>query len=334
MLSWDDSLPSDIIKTFKSTTKYLSLLSDISLPRWLGAPADGRLCINIFCDASPVAIAAIAYSMSPSRSTCLLIAKSRLVKKNLETMPQLELAAASLGTHLLEFIRVAIGNRILKVCMWSDSSIVLSWIRGCNPLLDAYTKTRVFWLQNIGKDVEWRHIASEENNADIALRGTTPEVLKSDHMWWTGPTWLSGPEDMFPKSKADPIQSVEEAERMVVVSMAKGSESNELLESIVARSTLLCKCIQILVRVQKAVKQFCHEKFVLETGAEDIMQAKKTMILLAQSNMERTSGWLKTINTYIDEDGIVKAKTRLTNSTISHLEIYPVVLPKLSPMLI
>ena len=45
--------------------------------------------------------------------------------------------------------------------------------------------------QTFLKPVNWRHVRSEENPADAAIRGPDAMTLKSSSLWWHGPSWLS-----------------------------------------------------------------------------------------------------------------------------------------------
>ena len=46
-------------------------------------------------------------------------------------------------------------------------------------------------VQEVLKPVNWRHVRSEENQADAATRGHDGMTLKSSSLWWQGPSWLS-----------------------------------------------------------------------------------------------------------------------------------------------
>ena len=40
------------------------------------------------------------------------------------------------------------------------------------------------------KDTSFRYIASEQNPADIAMRGSVVSEIKQSTLWWHGPSWL------------------------------------------------------------------------------------------------------------------------------------------------
>ena len=89
------------------------------------------LCI--FSDASNQAFGACAYirwrNGSNKYDTRFIAAKSRVAQLKLMTMPHLELQAAVLATRLYRSIIEKSQLQFEKVVFFSDSDIILSWIR-------------------------------------------------------------------------------------------------------------------------------------------------------------------------------------------------------------
>ena len=46
------------------------------------------------------------------------------------------------------------------------------------------------------KQINWRHVPTEENPADVGSRGGYVSRLKA--LWWQGPHWLAKPQDWLP----------------------------------------------------------------------------------------------------------------------------------------
>ncbi len=77
---------------------------------------------------------------------------------------------------------------------WLDSSVALHWIRG-NGSYRQFVANRVEKIRE-HTAVEWRHVNTEENPADLASRGGS---VGDKDSWWNGPTWLKDMEEWPPE---------------------------------------------------------------------------------------------------------------------------------------
>ena len=118
----------------------------------------------------------------------LAMAKSRFAptKKKL-TLPELErmaaLTAARLASHLQEQLQV------MRVTLWSDSQIVLHWLKG-TKLLKPFLNTCIQEVKKLTSISNWRYCPTTENPSDLLKRGITAHQLKTSSLWKHGPTWL------------------------------------------------------------------------------------------------------------------------------------------------
>ena len=76
--------------------------------------------------------------------------------------------------------------------VWSDSQIVLHWIKSQKPL-PVFVQHRTAEIQFLLPQANWSYCPTSENPVDLLSRGTTIEVLKSSLLWNHGPTWLTTP---------------------------------------------------------------------------------------------------------------------------------------------
>ena len=84
-----------------------------------------------------------------------------------------------------------------KIYAWCDSSVVIGWLNRPPPSLKVFVANRVVEIDNHIPTSQWRHVATDQNPADLASRGILPQELE---IWWQGPKWLkqspqSGPND-------------------------------------------------------------------------------------------------------------------------------------------
>ena len=63
---------------------------------------------------------------------------------------------------------------------------------------------------------DWGHCPGTENPADLGSRGMAPSKLNENELWWSGPKWLSGSEDTWPRCKSfETPESKDEAKKVV-----------------------------------------------------------------------------------------------------------------------
>ncbi|KAM8718925.1 hypothetical protein ACLKA7_011602 [Drosophila subpalustris] len=119
----------------------------------------------------------------------LLCSKSRVAPLKTLTIPKLELAAAHLLSELISNIAEIVQLSCSFYC-WSDSTIVLSWIREAPSNFNVFVSNRIAQIQERTKGMTWRHVPSEMNPADVLSRGCTTLELLGSSLWCEGPVFL------------------------------------------------------------------------------------------------------------------------------------------------
>ncbi|XP_014370711.2 uncharacterized protein LOC106720507 [Papilio machaon] len=192
-LQWDDPLPADILRTWNRFVDNLSYLSSIKIPRHAFQCDVTRVELHIFTDASQTAYGACAYV----RTVCddrvvvkLLISKGKVAPLKPVSIPRLELCGALLGAKLYDKIRSSLTREFDEVVFWTDSTIVLGWLRMTPNLLKTFVQNRVAEIHELTSVFTWRHVSGKENPADLISRGVSLEDLVLSKLWWEGPTFL------------------------------------------------------------------------------------------------------------------------------------------------
>lgn len=115
-----------------------------------------------------------------------LVAKTRMAPLKKLTIPRLELSAAELLAKLTHQIMHTMKIEFQNICLWSDSKIVLAWIKGGSKEMENVC----IYQNNKNTAINWHHIRGEDNPADCASRGLSPNELIQHDLWWNGPRFL------------------------------------------------------------------------------------------------------------------------------------------------
>lgn len=99
---------------------------------------------------------------------------------------------AELLAKLMDKVKHALGIDIKKCCYWTDSSIVLHWIKTttcCNKKLPVFVVHRVGEIQELSAVDSWNQ-RKQRKPSDLVSRGVHPKELANSQLWWRGPSWL------------------------------------------------------------------------------------------------------------------------------------------------
>ena len=88
---------------------------------------------------------------------------------------------------------------INKTRFWTDSLIVLAWLKSPAARWKTSVVNRVNHIKETPNVEDWSHISSKENLADLVSRGVDTSVLKNLSLLWRGPDWLQQVEASWPK---------------------------------------------------------------------------------------------------------------------------------------
>lgn len=134
-LDWDDLLPSDLESVWQRQRHQLNDINEIKIPRWLCSNLTKNSTeLHGFCDASTLAYGAAVYTRilqaDGTYIVRLITAKSKVAPVKTVSIPRLELCGAVMLKRLIDKVKEAMFSENIPVFAWSDSEIVLHWIRG------------------------------------------------------------------------------------------------------------------------------------------------------------------------------------------------------------
>jgi len=197
-LGWDEQIPDADAENWSQWLASLPALSKVSISRCV-IPSELdrstlRAELHMFSDASEYAYGSSAYLKvydANGHSKCsLIIGKSRLAPIKAMSIPRLELAAAVVAVKLYQIIVEELDIQISERYFWTDSMIVLGYIRNETKRFKTFVANRLSIIHEMTSPHDWRYVPSKSNPADIASRGIDPQEYEKLETWLVGPEFL------------------------------------------------------------------------------------------------------------------------------------------------
>ena len=127
--------------------------------------------IHGYCDASVMAYRGVVYirtmHQDSSVSVTMISAKIRLAPLHSVTIPCLELCGALTLAKLLSSVVKDVQLDITQVYAWTDSTIVLGWLRKAPTRLKVFVANRIMQIKELVHTMSWHHVNTRHNPADI-----------------------------------------------------------------------------------------------------------------------------------------------------------------------
>lgn len=362
-LDWDDELPAELRNEWIRYLDDLQQLPSIKVPRWIQTSKSNKsFQIHGFCDASLVAYGAAIYLRTVDGfnnvSSHLLISKSKITPTKASTIPRLELCGAYLLAKLLTTIRTAVRFASIannNVFLWCDSQVVLRWLRGEPKRWKVFVENRVNKIIDITTDIQWRHVGTHDNPADLVSRGTSPLELSRSSLWWHKPAWLTQDQMCWPVSSIDNDFSAVSASELEVrrtVHANLCTSSADIIANFstyhrLIRITTLCRRYIHHLRIAASCRRTTdnRQEYLSERRAGRItvneLQATvcfwnaeaqrqhyndEIQCLLTGESIDSKSKLLS-LHPIIDSVGLLRVGGRLQHSRLSYDERHPIILP-------
>lgn len=366
-IDWDDELPNELLNSWMLLRAQFSRISDIEIQRWIQTKSSNvKIELHGFADASEMAYAASIYIKvieDEHVSVNLLMSKTKVSPIQRLSIPRLELCAANLLAKMVNHAEGILNVPDMAKYCWSDSTIVLAWIKDSPHKRSTYVANRVTDIQSLTEVNCWGHVGTKENPADIASRGMLPEDLMNNSLWWHGPRFLGTSDcnyssDQFewpdlpaeenktektPKGIAARIQnqtlfSQRKTTLLEVSTNFKHFKAfqNEALNKF----STLSKLVRVVAYCRRFKKENRKEHvFITPTEFES---ALKSIIRMVQQDLfweeisflengkpiPKTSK-IYSINPFIhEEDGLLRVNGRLSNAShVPYDQRFPIILP-------
>ncbi|XP_046558819.1 uncharacterized protein LOC124267876 [Haliotis rubra] len=183
-----------------------SLISEkLRIPRCL-FPADfGEIVkceLHHFSDASLNGYGAVSYLRAINTDAeihcSFLMGKARVPPIKESTIPRLELSAAVVSVKLNETLLQELNLNIISFTFWTDSTIVLHYIKSERLRFQTFVANRISTIQESTSSSDWRYVKSELNLGDYSSRGMYASQIVNCGQWIKGPEFLWMEESKWP----------------------------------------------------------------------------------------------------------------------------------------
>ncbi|XP_055903820.1 uncharacterized protein LOC129939726 [Eupeodes corollae] len=354
---WDDPIPNDLKRDWKTFQQELPMIEKVRIPRWNRmSPSNQAIELHGFCDASMKAYGAVVYVRVLDKSggihTSLLLAKTKIApSKRTITLPRLELCGAVVLAQILHYTCNVLAIPEVRIFTWTDSTIALSWIRGTPTKWTKFVSNRVSEIQRLIGSHCWSHVPTHLNSADLASRGVYPSALDSLDAWWNGPVFLRSKWNF---DMPDQVENFETEEECRPVKAHTIQVTRELISIIIHKYSNLLKVIRIIawwLRLKNNLRSMSWARKTSQNGNQSAIVSKTSgsltaseleaslmlAVKIAQTEMffneikelqqkGKISKPLKSLNVFIDANGILRVGGRLQNSLLPYEAQHPMVL--------
>ena len=341
-LDWDTELTGNLLNEWLAFRTNLGDLTKIMIPRWTGTLTSRKdhWELHGFADASTLAYGAVVYlkvNTTEGTRITLLASKTRVAPVKEITVPRLELSAADLLSKLFAHVRKILEVENLPCICWSDSTIVLAWIRSNPSKWKMFVANRLWQIHENLPDVPWRHVPTKDNPADLASRGVVPADLTNNDLWWSGPKWLKDEAETWPTLDNLEPEDMPLPERKIRCNVTVTSETFAFTESLAHRFSSWPKLLRFTALVKRKVALFrdpnasdSPQLFFQEAYAfwirhiQTVLFAKEIASL--KENKDIPKGKLRALDPFIDQKGLLRAGGRLNNSGLPASVRNPIIL--------
>lgn len=301
--------------------------------------------IHTFVDASKKAYGAVTYIRSyntlGSPVVQLLCAKSRVSPLKSQTIPRLELCAALLGTQLTTKVRRELQLHNSSTYIWSDSQIVLSWIESASNSLEPFVMNRITKIRELAHNIQWLHIDSKNNPADLISRGMFAAQLWNNSFWFHGPLLLHQANDAW----TNYINANKINKPLIVMPIMTDTTTEENVHPVFRINHR--NSFQTLQRVTAFILRFCKRTLKKEVNTtasmlslDELLEAEIVILkatqeenfkdevkaLTHQKELNNSSN-LKGLEPFMDDKGLIRVGGRLHTTSLPYDAKHPIILP-------
>lgn len=251
---------------------------------------------------------------------------------------------AKLTNHLVTVFQNKI--QIRSVHLWTDSEIVLAWLKSHPSRWSVFVANCVSDIQSRTSSYSWHHVRTDANPADLLSRGCMPENLTE--FWWQGPVFLRKVDSNFESNnKNKEIINPPEKRKSSHLSHRERNSELEFLSSLERFSVFrrlqgtIAYCYRFLYNAKNPSAKKTGILSVEELSNSELKivkliqkQAFSTEIRKLPLNKDQQieCKTLKILSPFLDDRFMLRVGGRLSRAVIPYEHKHPLLLPAKSPL--
>ena len=350
-LEWDAEIPECHKKIVEDWLSDISSLKNWHIPRpYFQGQWKNVMSVELhgFGDSSEIAYGACVYVVTRKvdgvMNSALVISKAKVAPLKKVTLPRLELLGAVLAAQLLDFVRESLGLTVDDCFAWSDSMVVLNWIKGDSGKWKPFIANRISEIHRLTNPSQWKHCPSAQNPADLLTRGMSAAALVGSHLWLNGPSLMFDREEVPEVNSSSQCDVAEEEllHQEAALTAVSSTAKSKLFE--LERWGSLQKCVSVVAWVHRFIhncRSSLNDRRLGNLSYAELEGAKTTIFKYVQqieyaeeiAQLERGDGISRKSSLYklapfFDDTGILRVKSRLEFSNLTFNEKCPIIVPK------
>ena len=206
-VNWDDRLEGTMLAKWNHLFNEFSSSTKLNIQRCYFV-REKSVCgqLHGFSDASEQVIAAVVYLRTVYEAgdvdVQLIASKTKVPPLKKQSIPRLELMGAYIFlSKLVDTVCNAFKLLPFEVDVyyWVDSFTTLCWIKNHRPWKQ-YVQHKVDVICKMTDREKWRFCPGNMKPVDIPSRGCSGKDLVESELWWSGPTFLREPSNLWPET--------------------------------------------------------------------------------------------------------------------------------------
>ena len=351
--SWDDPLEVHTQEKWMKWLDDIPKLSEFKVDRCLIPDGFGdvhEVQLHHFADASKDAFGCVSYarfvSVAGEVHCTFLLGKSRLAPLKTMTIPRLELSAAVVAARVDLMLRKEIGLGVSGSTFWTDSVLVLQYIRNETKRFHTFVANRVAVIHDVSVPEQWRYVGTAVNPADDASRGLDASQMVSSDRWRKGPEFLWKSEEEWPVMPEVPNLDKDKEVKSEATSQAVDAEEKvDTISELVHRYSSwlpLRKAVAWILRFKSWLKDRKPKCGASRLTVGELKEAESAIIKFVQregfrqeikdlsggQSSVRKQSSIYSLRPYLDNSGLLRLGGRLRLAPIEEDSKFPAILPK------
>ena len=129
--------------------------------------------------------------------------KAKLAPQAGHSIPRLELCGAVLATEIGQFVAKQLDILPSKMKYFTDSKVVLGYIRNKTRRFYTYVSNRISLIQQFTSCDQWNYVPSHLNPVDAATRDSSMDILSAINVWLKGPEYILRDNELLDEDSDD-----------------------------------------------------------------------------------------------------------------------------------